>query len=152
LRTAILRTKQENGEWLAEELGRTFAGTRRGKLLSGSPEVIVPVPLHWRRRWHRGYNQAEAVARELARALNCPLRPGWLVRTRPTNLQPTLTPSARWENVRGAFRARSPDSIRGVRILLVDDVLTTGATADAAAAALLQAKAAQVTVAILAHR
>ena len=152
LRTAVLRTKQDDGEWLAEELGRTFALARREKLLSGCPEVVVPVPLHWRRRWTRGYNQAEAVARELARSLNCPLRSGWLVRTRSTSHQPTLTPAARWENVRGAFRVRTQESVRGVRILLVDDVMTTGATADAAAAALLQAKAAQVTVAILAHR
>jgi ComF family protein len=144
--------KDESGERVAEELGRLFAEVRREQLLSSGPEVVVPVPLHWRRRWQRGYNQSEALAREMARAMKLPHRSRILRRIRPTQHQPSLSPTARWENVRGAFQVRWKSSVRGARILLVDDVLTTGATADSASAALLQAGAAQVSVAILAHR
>jgi predicted amidophosphoribosyltransferase len=100
----------------------------------------------------RGYNQSAAVAQGLAAQLALPYRPGWLVRTRPTPSQVAQTPTERWANVRGAFRVGRFCRPRGVRVLLVDDVLTTGATADAAASVLAAAGAAQVTVAVLAHR
>jgi ComF family protein len=152
LREAVLRIKDEGGEALAEELGRAFAVTRRAQLSAGQPEVVVPVPLHWRRRLTRGYNQSETVARALADELGLPLKAGWLVRTKPTPQQSNVSATARWENVRGAFRIGFRAPVRGVRVLLVDDVLTTGATADAAATILRQAGAAQVSVAVLAHR
>jgi ComF family protein len=144
--------KAENAEPLAEEVGRAFAVTKRAQLRAGDPQVVVPVPLHWRRRLMRGYNQAEAVARSLAQELGLPPKAGWLVRTRPTPQQATVSATGRWENMRGAFRVGFRTPVRGVRVLLVDDVLTTGATADAAATALRRAGAAQVTVAVLAHR
>ena len=143
--------KDVGGEPVAEEVGRALAATKRAQLLADSPQVIVPLPLHWRRRWTRGYNQSEAVARSLADELGLPLRL-WLVRTKPTPQQQALSATARWENVRGAFRVGLGAPVRGVRILLVDDVLTTGTTADAAATALAAAGAAQVRVAVLAHR
>lgn len=152
LREAILRIKDEGGEALAEEMGRAFAVTRRAQLSAGGQQVVVPVPLNWRRRLTRGYNQAEAVARSLADELGLPFKAGYLVRTKPTPQQPTVSATARWENVRGAFRVGFRAPVRGMRILLVDDVLTTGATADSAATVLTQAGAAQVTVAVLAHR
>jgi ComF family protein len=120
-------------------------------LTAHRPEVVVPVPLHWLRRWGRGYNQSEAVARALADRLGLPCRT-WLVRTRPTPTQRAQSAAARWENVRGAFRARRGAALQGTRVLLVDDVLTTGATGDAAATALRQAGAAQVVLAVLARR
>lgn len=152
LRDLVLHIKDEHGEPLAEEIGRTFGEHRRAQLTATGPQVVVPIPLHWRRRWTRGYNQSEAIARVLADRLGLQCRPGWLVRIRPTQYQPTVSAAARWENVRGAFRVGFRAPVRGVRILLVDDVLTTGATADAAATVLTKAGAAQVTVAVLAHR
>ena len=152
LREAVLRLKHEAGEPLAEELGGLLAASRCEELRYLSVDVVVPVPLHWRKRWLRGYNQSAAVARGVADALGVPFRPAWLTRTRPTVSQTTRSPTMRWENVRGAFRARAGAAVRGVRVLLIDDVLTTGATASSAAGALRDAGAAQVAVAVLAHR
>lgn len=152
LRDAVLLAKHEGGEPLAEELGALLGTTRTAPLNAVAAEAVVPVPLHWQRRWARGYNQSEAVARGLAHVLGLPCRPRWLIRTRPTAQQRLVSAAARWENVRGAFRTGFGVRVRGVRILLVDDVLTTGATVDAAAAALMSAGAAQVSVAVIAHR
>jgi len=152
LRVAILWMKQERGELLAERVGELFAVERRTKLLASNPDVIVPIPLHWLRRWKRGYDQAAAIAGGLASELRYECWPGTLVRTRPTEHQAGLSASARWENVRGAFRLSRFARVQGKRVLLVDDVLTTGATADAATQVLLSAGAAQVSVAVLAHR
>lgn len=151
LRDAVLRLKQASGEPLAEELGGLLATGRAKELGVHRPEVVVPIPLHWIRRWGRGYNQSESLARALADRLGLPFRT-WLVRTRPTPTQQVRSAAARWENVRGAFRTRHGVVIPGARVLLVDDVLTTGATADAAATALRQAGAAQVVIAVLARR
>ena len=100
----MLRIKEEQGEPLAEEIGRIFAENRSAQLMVSNPQVVVPIPLHWRRRWARGYNQSEAVARALTERLGLPCQPGWLMRIRPTQYQPTVSATARWENVRGAFR------------------------------------------------
>jgi ComF family protein len=151
LRQAVLRLKHAPGEPLAEELGGLLAEARRELLCAHKPDAIVPVPLYWWGRLRRGYNQSEAVARGVAVRLGVPCQPGWLVRTRATS-QREQSAAARWENVRGAFRVRRGLRVPGARVLLIDDVLTTGATADAAAAALRQAGAAQVVVAILAGR
>lgn len=152
LRLAILRMKHDRGELLAERVGELYGVDRRANLLDHNPDVIVPIPLHWVRRWKRGYDQAAAIAGGLARNLQVESRPGSLVRVRPTAHQAGLSATARWENVRGAFRLARFARVREKRVLLVDDVLTTGATADAAARVLLAAGAAQVTVAVLAHR
>lgn len=152
LREAVLRLKHDSGEPLAEELGGLLATVRKESLTAFRSDAVVPVPLHWWRRLARGYNQSETVARTLADGLGLPCRPTWLVRTRPTPTQRAQSAAARWENVRGAFRVRRGAAVRDARVLLVDDVLTTGATADAAATALRQAGAAQVVVAVLARR
>jgi ComF family protein len=113
-------------------------------------DLIVPTPLHWRRRWTRGYNQAMLLARELAPALG--LKPvNALRRTRATSTQAGLSRTARRANVAGAFVVRDPSRIHGRRVLLVDDVMTTGATLRACAAALKRAGARSVSIAVLAR-
>jgi len=151
VRDAVLSMKQPAGELLAFRLGELWATSRRAELLASSPQVVVPVPLHWRRRWARGYNQAEELARGLASTLGLPLAAHALGR-RATESQAQQSATARWDNVKGVFAVRKPDAVRGVRVLLVDDVLTTGATCHNAAQALSVAGAAQVHVAVVAHR
>ncbi|HOU41752.1 MAG TPA: phosphoribosyltransferase family protein [Promineifilum sp.] len=114
------------------------------------PDLIVPIPLHPRRRRQRGYNQSELLARPLAEAVGVAYSATPLQRTRHTQPQVGLGPQARAVNVRGAFTA-APDEARGRAILLVDDVLTTGATMTAAAEALLAAGAASVSAYCLAR-
>lgn len=121
-------------EALAEGLGDDLAGF----------DGVVPVPLHWRRRLARGYNQAERIARPLAGRLGLPLVPA-LRRSRATPPQTSLGKDRRIANLRRAFRVPKPGKVRDLRLLLVDDVATTGATLDAAAAALRGAGAAGVT-------
>ncbi len=151
LREAVLKAKQPDGDGVAEALGRLFAAAREPALLADRPDVIVPVPLHWRRRWGRGHNQAEGIARGLSDGLRVPVRRA-LWRVKHTRLQSAGSRERRWANAAGAFRAVPWAGVPGLRVLLVDDVLTTGATADAAAEALRRVGAAQVHVAVLAHR
>jgi len=110
-------------------------------------DAVVPVPLYWRRRLQRGFNQSELLARGLSRQSRIPLAKA-LVRLRPTPVQAGLSNSARRQNVTRAFRARG---VQGKRILLVDDVLTTGSTAAACASALKQAGARRVALLTLAR-
>jgi ComF family protein len=152
LRDAILQMKSLSGDALADTLGRLWAKSRFDQLRDLQAQIIVPIPLHFWRRWQRGYNQSLAVARGLAAVLGLPVEPRALRRVRSTPMQTSQTPSQRRTNLVGAFRVPVSARVQGLRVLLVDDVLTTGATADAAARVLLEAKAAQVDVAVLAHR
>lgn len=111
---------------------------------------VVPVPLHWHRRLSRGYNQAERIARPLAGLLRLPFDPV-LARGRATPPQSLLGRAQRLANLRRAFRVPRPQEIRGLHLLLVDDVATTGATLDAAAEALKRAGAAAVTALVAAR-
>jgi ComF family protein len=113
-------------------------------------DIIVPVPLHPQRERERGYNQSVLLARELSGHTAVPVVEGVLLRTSPTQPQVGLNAAQRAENVRNAFACRD-DSLRGLEILLVDDVLTTGATMRACAYALLEGKAAAVWGLTLAH-
>lgn len=106
-------------------------------------DLVVPMPMHWLRRWRRGFNQAELLAREIGRRAAVPVRL-CARRIRGTAPQAGLTHHSRRANVAGAFRAG--DGVAGRRVLLVDDVLTTGATAGACARALKQAGAERVMV------
>jgi ComF family protein len=116
-------------------------------------DAIVPVPLHWRRRWSRGFNQSELLASIVARRTGIPVLPA-LVRARHTAVQAGLSNTARRRNVSHAFRCRRrlPDrKIRGRRILLLDDVMTTGSTAAACARALKRRGAARVALLAIAR-
>jgi len=110
-------------------------------------DAIVPVPLHWMRRWQRGFNQSALLAQILSRRRGIPMRNA-LRRTHSTRTQAGLSNHARRENVARAFRARGVD---GQRLLLIDDVMTTGSTAAACARALKRAGARRVTLLTLAR-
>jgi ComF family protein len=109
-------------------------------------ELIVPVPLHPRREHERGYNQSALLGRKLARLVGVSISDHALARTRPTAPQVGLSHAARLENVHRAFRCLAAKAVLGRRILLVDDVLTTGSTAASSCKALLEAGAARVSV------
>ncbi len=113
-------------------------------------DVIVSMPLHWRKRWQRGFNQADLLARELGRRAHLPVK-NVLRRVRFTAAQAGLTNSKRRLNMSGAFRARKKHSLEGLRVLLIDDVMTTGATAASCARALRATGARQVTLLTLAR-
>ncbi len=111
-------------------------------------DLIVPMPLHWRRRWQRRFNQAELLAQEIGRRWSAPVR-NVVRRKRATVPQAGLTNAKRRANVRGVFQVHA--SLKGLRVLLVDDVMTTGASASACARALKRAGAARVTFVALAR-
>jgi ComF family protein len=126
---------------------RTLARPLSGWLAQALPrdeafDAVVPVPLYWRRRLQRGFNQAELLARGLSRLTGIPVVRA-LGRVRPTPTQAGLSNSARRQNVAMAFHSRS---VQGKRILLIDDVMTTGATATSCALALKQAGARRVAL------
>jgi ComF family protein len=112
-------------------------------------DAVVAVPLHWRRRWQRGFNQSELLARSIARRTGLRLLDA-VRRRRATRVQAGLSNSRRRENVAGAFVGK-PGKAKGLRILLIDDVMTTGATASACAHALKRAGAQSVALLTLAR-
>lgn len=150
LRAAILRLKYHGRVRLAEPLGDYLAEAlgRAGDL---GIEVVAPVPLHWSRLRQRGFNQSELLARPVAAALGAPLEAGALRRIRRTRAQALLRASERERNVRGAFAVARPEAVRGRRVLLVDDVLTTLHTVDECARVLMEAGAHAVVAAGVAH-
>jgi ComF family protein len=113
-------------------------------------DVVVPMPLHWRKRWERGFNQAELLAAPVARRYGLKLCRN-LRRIRYTRAQAASNEKQRQENLKNSLAVRSPAEIAGKRVLLIDDVFTTGATLRAAAAALKASGAARVTALTLAR-
>jgi len=160
LRTLILAYKYRCRRELAPVLGRLLAERVALAPWADLVELVVPVPLHWSRRIGRGFDQAQALAHEVVRAArrgriaspeNRPLMARRLLRVRPTAHQTRLPPSRRLANVRGAFAVRGRASaIAGKHVLLVDDVLTSGATMGECARMLKRAGAASVFAAVLA--
>jgi ComF family protein len=137
-------------EWFAARLAEVVA--RNAEAFDA--EVIVPVPLHRDREKERGYNQAELLSKPLAKLLKLPHQGVLLVRKRPRPAKLVLTLRERWAAVRGAFEIRPDSQVDNRRVLLLDDVMTTGATLDACSKALRDAGAKSVvalTVARAAH-
>ena len=150
-RTLVHALKYQDRTDLAPAMGRWMA--RAGRELLETADLLVPVPLHWRRAWHRRYNQSGALARAVERQSGVKLKGELLRRVRATEQQVGLSRSQRASNVQGAFgvSADQRSEIQGRRVVLIDDVLTSGATVDACARALLRAKAAQVDVLVFAR-
>ncbi|MBI1358179.1 MAG: ComF family protein [Acidobacteria bacterium] len=148
LRSLIHLLKYEGMDALGSELGRRLAAL--GPRLPEA-DVVTTTPLHWRRRWQRGFNQSALVAREAARIWKLPFEPGLLRRVKSTAPQAGRTRAERLVNVRGAFQVKNKSAASGRRILLVDDVMTTGATLDACARVLKRAGARSVVAVTLAR-
>ncbi len=152
LREVILRMKSWTGEDLAEALASVWANAMTQRVASLAADFVVPIPLHWSRRWRRGFNQSETLARVLANTLHVPYLPRLLRRSRATSPQSAQTgPTGRFENVRNAFDIRGSVDLQGKSIFLVDDILTTGATASEAAKALRAQKTKSIHVVVVAH-
>ena len=143
VRDAILRAKYEGESWTAVELGVEMTA----RLFGAKVEMHFAEPASSRRR---GYNVPERMAQPLSHALGLPLLPKALCRARAGRHQAGLSLEERLVNVAGAFRAQEPELVEGKRVLLVDDVITTGATAAACAQALLDAGAHSVFAVALA--
>ncbi len=141
LDAVILALKFRRLDYLGRHLALELARALGSEL--DAVDLVVPIPLHWTRRVVRGFDQAERIAAPLAETLNLPFA-RTLSRRRPTRAQARLGRRSRLTNLAGAFRVFRPRTIAGLRILLVDDVTTTGATLEAAAEALMLAGAASV--------
>jgi ComF family protein len=150
-RTLVHALKYGDRLDLAPTMGSWMATA--GKPLLSDADALVPVPLHWRRQWTRRFNQSALLAEVITKAVNVPVSYRALKRVKATPQQVGLSQAARAQNVQGAFRV-PPDGkaeVAGRRLILVDDVLTSGATMDACARALLRAGAAQVDALVFAR-
>jgi ComF family protein len=151
IRALCLQLKHESNAWLAPWLSDLLLEARHdalGRLPADS--WVVPVPLHWWRQWQRGYNQAEALALGLARRLQLPVR-HLLRRVVATSRLASMGLTERQEVMRRVFRARRNARVAGRTVILVDDILTSGATCGAAARALRAAGAARVIAVVIAR-
>jgi predicted amidophosphoribosyltransferase len=153
LRDAILRAKRPAGEPLAAGLAALVADVHAATVRDWKIDVVVPVPMHWRRRLLRGTSSADELARGVAAAMKLPYR-RLVRRQRATRMQNELPVTARRGNVRDAFGptlAGRVGLLRGRRVLLVDDVTTTGSTLEACRRAAITAGAAAVYAAVVAR-
>jgi len=150
LREILQHYKYRGLRPLARPLGQRLAQTLE-RLQGGTWDLVLPVPLHRNRERQRGFNQAGLLAEQVGKLFGIRMGGKDCVRVRDTPPQAGLRAAERRKNVKGAFAVPQPERVRGLRVLLVDDVLTTGATADACARALLEAGAKGVAVLTLAR-
>jgi ComF family protein len=150
-RKLVLSFKYADRLDLAPMMGNWMA--RAGRELLENADALMPVPLHWRRLWSRRFNQAASLAGAISRQSGVPVWHDTLKRVRATPQQVGLSKLERADNVQGAFRvpAERKSQLAGRRVVLVDDVLTSGATVDTCARVLLRAGAANVDVLVFAR-
>ncbi len=151
IRDLLHAFKYQGAIHLAPDLGELLEGCVRAHYSDELLDAVCFVPLYPARERERGYNQSRLLAADLARRRGLPLMPRLLSRIRPTATQTRLSAPARAENVRGAFAVADPGWVRGRRLLLVDDVMTTGSTVGECARALRAAGAWRVFVATVAR-
>ena len=147
----IMDFKYRKSTWLCEDLVDLLEGAVRAKLAFHDIDVVMPVPLHQNRLRERGYNQSAILARSLAKRINRRVDEASLVRTRDTEHQARLSGDARRKNLKDAFAVTSPALVRGRLVLLIDDIMTSGATLSHCARPLLDAGAASVWCATVAR-
>ena len=150
LRACILRMKSPQGVKLAATIAEAYCVYRAKTLEKYRPDLVAPVPMHWLHRLWRRTNSPETMARRIAHRLDVYLEVPLLVRCKRTEPQHELSRQARFQNVRNAFVVRKGYDLSGTRVLLIDDILTTGATASEAAKVLKKAGAKEVIVGVAA--
>lgn len=135
---------------LGEMLGRVYGQDLIEAKFKDSFDLIIPVPLHPSRRRIRGYNQSEEFGKGLSQMLNVPCDDSYMTRSAKTETQTHKTKLSRWGNVNGIFQVVDPKFVTEKRVLLVDDVVTTGATLEACGQALLDAGCGELSIACIA--
>lgn len=150
-RLILHRLKYRGQKEIGENMGRRMAAELLPYGFFEGINVIVPVPLHEKRQKRRGYNQSEQIARGIATVTGIPVETRWIARRKETETQTRKSVFERWENVEGGFELRIPtECLRGKHALVVDDVLTTGATTAACASTLTEAEGIQISILTLA--
>lgn len=142
----ILQMKYRSRPWIAVALGRYMAAELAPSGFFDGVDVLVPVPLTWRRQLKRGYNQSERIARGVSEITGIRVAPKALMRTRFAQSQTKRTSYERREGMDGLFRLAQAGQVEGRHVMLIDDVITTGSTVCAAAEALLEARGITVSV------
>ena len=150
LRACVLRMKSPKGFKLAATIAEAYCVYRTESLRKYRPDLVAPVPMHWLHRLWRQTNSPETMARQIARRLGVYLEVPLLVRCKRTKPQHELSYKGRLRNVENAFIVRKGYDLSGARVLLIDDILTTGATANEASKVLKKAGAAEVVVGVVA--
>lgn len=151
IRQAVLEVKKAQNEPIVMGLGQLLGGRLKELSVGRDVDLVIPMPAHRLRRFRRWYNAAELLAEPVARLNRLELRRNLLKYTRSTQKQGTLTTAQRAANVQGAMKVVNVSRLRERHVLLVDDVMTTGATANEAARVCLLAGAASVRVAVVAR-
>jgi ComF family protein len=151
VRDLVLRMKKSRNESLSLAAGSLLSQRVEQTLQPALPDLVAPVPMHWMRRLTRGVNAAELVAESVAKRLHRPLYIDLLRCRRKTRKQGTLTPHERRKNVRGAYSIFRTSPLRDAHVLLIDDVMTTGATANELAKVMLRGGAREVSIAVVAR-
>lgn len=142
--------KYQQKTTLGKRLGQTLGERLVEDKIAARFDCMIPVPLHPARKRERGFNQSEILASEISEVTDLPMLKKVLKRIKNTKDQTKLSPQERMENVRGAFSLKNPEQIEGKRVILVDDVMTTGATLGECASVLLEAGAKDVVGATIA--
>ncbi len=151
LQSLVVRMKNQSGEALAIAAGKLLGQRIRELAWPDPPELVAAVPMYWSRRLWRGMNAAAILAESVACALNLPLALDLLRCVRNVPRQASLTPARRRHNMRHVFQASAAYNLREAHVLVIDDVLTTGATANAVAQALRLAEAKTVSMGVVAR-
>ena len=146
----VHQIKYHGNTQLAHQFGLLLGEELKASHRFDDIDIVAPVPLHWWRRMRRGYNQSQLIASEVAKVLQCPLSTHNLYRRRHTPSQTHKNRQQRIDNMASAFSVRHPEQFEGKHLLLIDDVLTTGATTEACYHALQPIPGLRISVATLA--